>query len=68
MDYTELTAQLEHFMPTFGDLFQDFYNQLLTGDVPGFDIIWEMGARRTNDVNNKVRATEKLFRYKDGLL
>lgn len=33
-----------------------------------FDMIWEMGARRTNDVNNKVRATEKLFRYKDGLL
>ena len=32
-----------------------------------FDMIWEMGVRRTNDVNNKVRATEKLFRYKDGL-
>lgn len=42
MDYTELTVQLEHFMPTFGDLFQDFYNQLLTGEVPGFDMILEM--------------------------
>ena len=33
-----------------------------------FDMIWEMEAKRTNGANNNFKATEKLFRYKDGLL
>lgn len=32
-----------------------------------FDIIWEMEAKRTNGANNNFKATEKLFRCKDGL-
>ena len=32
-----------------------------------FDIIWEMEAKRTNGANNNFKATEKLFRYKEGL-
>lgn len=42
MNYDELTAELDRFMPTFGDLFQDFYNRLMTGEMPGLDMIWEM--------------------------
>lgn len=42
MNYDELTVELDRFMPTFGDLFQDFYNRLLTGEMPGLDMIWEM--------------------------
>ena len=33
-----------------------------------FEIVWEMEAKRTNGANNNFKATEKLFRYKDGLL
>ncbi len=42
MNYDELTVELDRFMPTFGDLFQDFYNRLMTGEMPGLDMLWEM--------------------------
>ncbi|MBQ7766965.1 MAG: stage III sporulation protein AE [Lachnospiraceae bacterium] len=42
MNYDELTGTLNRFMPTFGDLFQDLYEQLMAGEVPGLDMIWEM--------------------------
>lgn len=32
-----------------------------------FEIIWEMEAKRTVGKDNNFKATEKLFRYKDGL-
>lgn len=43
MDYGNLTGELEQFMPTFGALFEEYYNQLLTGgELPGMDMIWTM--------------------------
>ena len=42
MNYDDLAGELERFMPTFGDMFEDFYQQLLSGEVPGLDMIWEM--------------------------
>ncbi len=42
MDYDSLTKELEHFMPTFGDLFEELYKQLLSGEMPGFSMVWEM--------------------------
>ena len=42
MNYNELTGNLEHFMPTFGDLFEEFYYKLMSGEMPGLDMIWEM--------------------------
>ncbi len=32
-----------------------------------FEIIWEKEVKRTAGVDNNYKATEKLFRYKDGL-
>lgn len=43
MEYDALTKELEQFMPTFGDMFEAFYQQLLNGgSMPGFSSIWEM--------------------------
>ncbi len=42
MDYDALSNELEHFMPTFGDLFEELYEQLLNGEMPGLSMIWEM--------------------------
>lgn len=40
MEYNDLMRDLEHFMPTFGDLFESFYNRLLNGgELPGFSEI-----------------------------
>ena len=42
MDYKDLIRDLETFMPTFGDLFTRFYEQLIAGEeVPGLDMIWK---------------------------
>lgn len=38
--------------------------QVAPGD---FEIVWEMEAKRTVGKDNNFKATEKLFRYKDGL-
>ncbi len=42
MNNDDLVMELERFMPTFGDMFDDFYQQLLAGEVPGLDMIWQM--------------------------
>lgn len=43
MDYDALMKDLEHFMPTFGDLFEEFFGQLMAGKgFPGLSMIWEM--------------------------
>lgn len=43
MEYDALTKELERFMPTFGELFEEFYQQLLSGDsMPGFSSVWDM--------------------------
>lgn len=43
MEYDALTKELERFMPTFGDMFEEFYLQLLdSGSMPGLSSIWEM--------------------------
>lgn len=43
MEYVALTKELEHFMPAFGDLFEDFYQQLQNGgSMPGFSYIFDM--------------------------
>ena len=34
---------------------------------PDFEIVWETETRRTSGLDNNFKATEKLFRYKDGL-
>ncbi len=51
MDYQDLINDLETFMPTFGDLFAEFYNQLIVGEeVPGLNMIWNgiLDTIRTN--------------------
>lgn len=43
MEYNDLIRDLEHFMPTFGDMFEEFYNQLMAGgELPGFSVIWNL--------------------------
>lgn len=32
-----------------------------------FEVVWEMEVKRTNGADNNFKATEKLFRYKEGL-
>lgn len=49
MDYDELSNELEHFMPTFGDLFEELYKQLLNGEMPGLSVIWEMVVATVKD-------------------
>lgn len=42
MNYDDFTVELNRFMPTFGDVFEDFYQKLMAGEMPGLDLIWEM--------------------------
>lgn len=49
MDYDALSNELEHFMPTFGDLFEELYKQLLNGEMPGLSVIWEMVVATVKD-------------------
>lgn len=43
MNEQDLVNDLEKFMPTFGDMFAEFYNQLLAGgDIPGVGTLWNM--------------------------
>lgn len=49
MDYDSLTKELEHFMPTFGDLFEELYQQLLNGELPGLSTIWELMVSTVRD-------------------
>lgn len=43
MEYDDLIRDLEHFMPTFGDMFKEFYQQLISGgELPGLSVIWNL--------------------------
>lgn len=43
MEYDDLIRDLEHFMPTFGDMFKEFYRQLISGgELPGLSVIWNL--------------------------
>ena len=42
MEQDDLIRSLDGFMPTFGDLFEELYGQLLQGELPGLDRIWEL--------------------------
>lgn len=42
MNNDELIHRLDRFMPTFGDLFDELYQQLLQGEMPGLGMIWAM--------------------------
>ncbi len=43
MEYDDLIRDLEHFMPTFGDMFKKFYQQLISGgELPGLSVIWNL--------------------------
>lgn len=58
----------ERFWNWVRELSKDNYVFVSEQSAPeDFDVIWEMEARRTNGADNNYKATEKLFRYKDGL-
>ncbi|MBQ8246188.1 MAG: stage III sporulation protein AE [Lachnospiraceae bacterium] len=43
MEYDNLVRDLENFMPSFGDMFYEFYNQMIEGgELPGISVIWEL--------------------------
>ncbi len=43
MEYTDLINNLENFMPTFGNRFEEYYNRLLAGEsLPGIENIWDL--------------------------
>lgn len=50
MDNQDVIYDLERFMPGFGDLFETFYGQLVSGeDFPGIAMVWEMICKAIKD-------------------